>query len=127
MSESRGLAQGVAALEASTGQCQNSFQRNAHPIGTIVEFVAQSIDGLFQQIHFEQHGARLETLWQQIAFTQNVEIRLQENRANPLVPIPRPRLEFRKLWSLESPTLELLDQRCMSGIIKGTQHPRDVA
>src|SRR4029434_7068186 len=71
----------------------DSLQGDAHPVGTVIELIAQFIDGLLQQVGIQAHLTLVPRRWQQGRRTDGGEIRVYEPGRDPAVPHLGPGLE----------------------------------
>src|SRR6266516_7819128 len=79
------LSFGVSSILLSH-QRKNPTEGNLHPGGTVVELVAQFVDGLVQQKSVQQDLKLFPRRRKETASARGLHIRFQENHGNPVIP-----------------------------------------
>src|SRR6266850_8082617 len=77
-------------------ELDDGAKRNFQPRGPVLQFVANFINGFFEQMNIEQHLQFFFGTRQQIGFADDFEIRIEKNRADPAIPKTGPGLKLRE-------------------------------
>src|SRR6266705_4071107 len=115
---------GVSSILLSH-QRKNPTEGNLHPGGTVVELVAQFVDGLVQQKSVQQDLKLFSRRRKETAPARGLNIRFQENHGNPVIPELGPGFRAAAVCTQGSLCLHVKQGR-VGRVVKRAQHAGDV-
>src|SRR4029077_8478613 len=71
-------------------QLEDPGERDAHPVGPVIQLVAQFVKCLFEQVYVQKNVQLIAISREKVAGLHMLEVRVQEGRTNPDVPYSRP-------------------------------------
>ena len=93
-----------------------------YPVWTIVQFVADFVDGFVEKIGFEKNLEVVEILGNERGVSRCIQVVLEELAAHQSIPDVGPTFEKRNIFGAH----RRLPQRAVSGVLKRAHHPGDV-
>src|SRR5271156_2496016 len=106
----------------NSGDLRNPLNRDEGPVGTIVEFVAEFVNRLFEYEGIKQNLQLVAAFRHDRAAAGGFQIAAQERPRTPGLPKSRPRLHGSKIRLAKRPTLDLVGHLGERGISERSQH-----
>src|SRR3954470_4392438 len=121
------FADGPPTSSSQLEQLLNAVEWNLDPNRPIVQFVAQFVNGFFEQVRVEENIQFGRRIGKEACAADPLKVGLEKRRTYPAVPKLSPWLEGRQLIRVNHTQVDLLQEGRMRSVVERADHACDIA